>query len=274
MRTPAASLLVLILGCHAGAEVPPAASLPCFPGAYYRKAVSSADVWTGIEGTVTLPAITFDESRRNPKKPGQYLDNPSVYIGGRAGEQEIDAGVSWEVIRERDGSVSNARKAFRPFWRNKGWHAAPADPALYFYPGDTIRLRIETPATNKLTLTVQLVERGEEGKRASAGLQPSTRPAREPLKVEFDAFGFGPGKAQQFKRVNAIDQVGREGKDVDATRTQATGAVWKEAFLFRGVVKLPFAPGRFTDMRCPDSKHFNVEPLDGGGERIDIHGSP
>lgn len=33
---------------NAAGEVVPAASLPCFAGAYYRKAVSSFDSWTGI----------------------------------------------------------------------------------------------------------------------------------------------------------------------------------------------------------------------------------
>lgn len=37
---------------------------PCFQGAYYRKAVSSKDVWLGIGGTVVLPEIIFDENRK------------------------------------------------------------------------------------------------------------------------------------------------------------------------------------------------------------------
>ena len=46
----------------------------CFQGAYYRKAVSGKDVWLGIGGTVVLPEIIFDENRKNPNKPGQYLE--------------------------------------------------------------------------------------------------------------------------------------------------------------------------------------------------------
>src|SRR4051812_35819408 len=152
---------MLMSAALALAEVPPAASLPCFPGAYYRKAVSSVDVWTGIDGVVTLPTPAFDEARRNPKKPGQYLDNPSVYVGGRAGETEIDAGVTWEIVRLPDGRGSPDRRVFRPFWRNKGWHAGPAHPDYYFYPGDTIRLTIQNSAPGKLTLTITLLERGD-----------------------------------------------------------------------------------------------------------------
>lgn len=255
------------------AEVPPAASLPCFPGAYYRKAVSSLDVWTGIEGAVTLPTPRFDEGRRREKNPEQFLDNPSVYVGGRGEGTEIDAGVTWEVVRLPDGTTSADRRAFRPFWRNKGWHAAEARPEWYFYPGDTIRMRIETGAAGKLTLRVELVSRGEAGEKATAAYGAATRPAG-PLVQEFDASGFTPGRPQQFKRVNAIDQVGREGKEVEATRAAATGAVWKEVTLLRGAERVPMEPKRFTDMRCPGEKYFTVRSGESGGERVDIVGTP
>ncbi len=49
-------------------EILPVAQRPCFEGAYYRKLVSSHDYWRGIEGTVILPAIVFDEDRKHPKK--------------------------------------------------------------------------------------------------------------------------------------------------------------------------------------------------------------
>ncbi len=51
-------------------EVPPAKSIPCFEGAYYRKAVTSFDVWTGIAGFVKLGTPKFDEDRkRRRQKP-------------------------------------------------------------------------------------------------------------------------------------------------------------------------------------------------------------
>lgn len=273
MKYRCAFLSLLLVPSFVLAEVPPPASLPCFPGAYYRKAVSSEDAWTGIEGVVTLPAPHFDEGRRRPKNPDQFLDNPSVYMGGRAGETEIDAGVTWEVVRLPDGTASKDRRAFRPFWRNKGWHAAPAKPEYYFYPGDTIRIRIWTPAEHKLTMRIELVSRGEAAKKELAKYPPAAEQA-EPLQVDFDAWGFSPEGSQQFKRVNAIDQVGREGKDVEPTGTTVTGAAWKEVTLLRGDQRLPMDPKRFTDMRCPAEKHFIVVPGDDGGERIDIAGTP
>ena len=61
------------------AEVAPAAEIPCFPGAYYRKAVSSFDAWTGLAGFVKLGAPQVDEARLGEDK--QPLDNFSVYLG-------------------------------------------------------------------------------------------------------------------------------------------------------------------------------------------------
>jgi hypothetical protein len=63
---------------NSSGEVAPAASIPCFAGAYYRKAVSSFDVWTGIAGLVKLGTPKIDENRLN-EKDKQPLDN----FGGR-----------------------------------------------------------------------------------------------------------------------------------------------------------------------------------------------
>src|SRR5690606_1030307 len=98
-------------------EVRPDVSKPCFEGAYYRKLVSSTDNWVGIRGTVILPQIIFDDTRKNPKKPKQYLDKPSIYLGGNVDGRETDIGLSWEVIKDKQGNISEARVAFRPFLR-------------------------------------------------------------------------------------------------------------------------------------------------------------
>jgi hypothetical protein len=257
-------------------EIAPPASLPCFPGAIYRKAVSSRDVWTGIEGIVTLPAPVFDPQRTNPKT-GRPLDNPSIYLGGRAGQQEIDAGVSWELVKEPDGSVSAQRKAFRPFWRNEKWHSGPAQPEYYYHPGDTLRMSVATREPGKLVLEIALLHR--------AG---TPTPARfvdaEPisvLSVPFDAAAFGPGKVQEFKRVNAIDQSGNEGKPAQPTRTTVSPATWHAVHLLRGSERRPMTLPRFSDMRCPDPALVHVEPVADpttGGETItlgprDTHGA-
>ena len=245
-------------------EKPPEQSVDCFPGAIYRKAVSSMDVWTGIDATIVLPTLTTDPARVDAK--GRPLDNASSYVGGRAGVTEIDAGVSWEVIKEPDGQVSTTRKAFRPFWRNKKWQTGPAEPNMYFNPGDTIRLVCKTEAADKLTIRVELLAR--------AGQQRPSQPIAM-HEATFDAPGFGPGREQQFKRVSAIDQVGNEGKGVKSTHATSLGATWGPVDLIRGDERRPMSAERFTDMRCPDAEHVQVEPAgDASSERIDLRGTP
>ena len=258
-------ICLALVGAAPADEVAPAASIPCFPGAIYRKAVSSVDVWTGIDCVVTLPTFARDPNRVDEK--GKVLDNPSCYIGGRAGETEIDAGVSMEVIKEVDGTVSKERKAFRPFFRNKKWNTAPADPKLYFYGGDTIRMSCRTDAKDKLTLRIELVARGAAHADAPVG---------GVHEVTLDAFGFGPGNVQQFKRVSAIDQVANEGKPAKATKATAAGAIWSKVILLRGPDdQRPMIATRFTDMRCPDPSHVVVKPTDDpSGEQIDLVGAP
>lgn len=256
-------------------EIPPSEALPCFPGAYYRKAVSSVDEWTGIEGIITLPKISFDARRVKPGG-GRYLDNPSIYMGGRSGRQEIDCGLTWEVIREPDGSVSVKGKAFRPFWRNNKWYNAPARPEYYYYPGDTIRMSCRVVGPEKLFMTVELLARANPDKKFD--IKEYEQKGSKPLSVfqtEFKALNFGKDKKQQYKRVNAIDQSGNEGKSVQPTQTRVSNAVWHGVWLWRGDYKLPMVPERFTDMRCPDERHFlitgqrNSGP---GGEIISING--
>lgn len=312
----------------ARAEVPPDSSAPCFPGAYYRKAVSSEDTWSGIEGVVTLPEFQPDMDRVNPDT-GRPLDNASIYMGGRAGDTEIDAGVSWEVIKEADGKVSRIGKAYRPFWRNKDWHSGPAKPDFYYYPGDQLRIRIQSVIANKLTMSIELLNRGEAWKTANcaepvtatsktdsatstaksatatsststtsssktspeAVVATATVPAAGTAKangkdfaatspdaatsltVTFDAPSFGPDRVQQFKRVNAIDQSGNEGKDVVATKARVLDATWHEVNLLRGRLRVPMSGTRFTDMRCPDPKYFTVFGFNDSGERICIRGA-
>lgn len=256
---------VLVFASLCAGEVPPDKSRPCFPGAIYRKAASSTDLWTGIDAVVTLPAFVPDESRIRPT--GRPADNCSVYFGGRAGDTEIDAGVLWEVVREPDGSVSKVGKAYRPFWRNKKWFNAPAEEQYYYYPGDTIRVRVWTEAADKLKMQIDLVARkGDE--------IDHRRPPISTLSVDFDAPGFGPGRKQEFKRVTAIDQANNEGKPAQATKARVENCVFRSVHLLRGDDRLPMTGERFTDMRCPDGMFFTIGGTnDEGGETISIDGN-
>lgn len=232
-------------------EVRPARSKPCFEGAYYRKAVSSTDTWLGIGGTVVLPTITFDSSRRNVQRPGQFLDNPSVYMGGSMDGQETDVGLTWAVVKAENGVVSRERKAFRPFFRRTAylktgqkdiWQDAPASKEFYWYPGEEVQLSVQVVSDGRLKIIVD-----GAGKRFEA---------------EFEADGYRMDGVGEFKRVNAIDQVRNEGKRAQATRTRVENASWKETHLFRKqagkVVQVPMHTGRFTDMRCPEGRYFTI----------------
>jgi len=248
-------------------EIPPASSSPCFAGSYYRKALSSQDYWLGITGIVILPTIKFDPTRVNPANTAQYLDNPSVYIGGTANGQETDIGMTWEVIKDSTGAVSADRRAFRPFMRRTAYQNtaadysnAPADAGYYWYPGDTITLSVEVINDGFIHFT-------------AAGSGKS-------YEVDYPADGYSTTSTMQFKRVNAIDQVDNEGSMVQPTHTQVLGSQWLSCYLYRyydgDTVQAPMYSERFTDMRCPDPIYFNIsaslEEDAIGGEHIDIDG--
>lgn len=249
-------------------EVKPAITKPCFAGAYYRKMVSSNDYWLGIGGKVTLPTITFDPTRTNPAKPGQYLDNPSVYLGGNMGGQETDIGLTWEVIRDENGNVTSDRRAFRPFLRrtkHSGGQAATYENAPtvannYWYPGEEVTMSVQV-----LDKKIKFIVEGA-GKR---------------FERDFDADGYSPNAVGEFKRVNAIDQVSNEGKPAQATNTKVENSVWTETYLYRTyegkVIQVPAHSGRLTDMRCPSKSNFSitasVEELKKGAEKINISGA-
>lgn len=249
-------------------EVKPPKDYTVFKGAYYRKAASSVDVWTGIEGTIVLPTFQFDPNRVDPSKPLQYLDNPSVYMGGNMGGQETDIGLTWEVVKDENGVVSSEKKAFRPFMRRtkinnqeSTYANAPAEAKYYWYPGETITMSVRIDSNGKLKFVVE-----GNGKR---------------YETLFDAEGYTKGSKGTFKRVNAIDQVSNEGKPVQATKTQVINGQWTSSYLYRYVdnndVKVPMHSGRYTDMRCPDSKYFKITMTESqakmGAETITINGA-
>ncbi|SMC86097.1 hypothetical protein [Pedobacter nyackensis] len=252
-------------------EVKPDGTKPCFNGAYYRKAVSSKDVWIGISGTVVLPKIAFDASRKNDEKSGQFLDNPSVYMGGSMNEQETDVGMTWAVVKDEKGNISDERKSFRPFFRRASypktgqkdiWQNAPASKEFYWYPGEEIKMSVRVISDGKLRFIVE-----GAGKRYEAN---------------FESDGYKMNGVGEFKRVNAIDQVRNEGKAAQPTKTRVENAVWKETNLFRmqngKVIQVPLHKDRFTDMRCPDVKYFNItsnkKQQKIGAETINIYGNP
>jgi len=256
-------------------EIRPAASINCFSGAYYRKAVSSKDKWRGIIAKVVLPQVYVDPNRPNPAKQGEFfLDNFSIYLGGNANGQETDIGLTWEVIRLPNGSLSNRSIAFRPFWRTTtheghgiAWANADAQNTDYhFYPGDTLILSLVLIADRMVRFDV--IGQG--------------RIAHKHFTVDIECRGFTIPGIAEYKRVNAIDQSGNEGKPVQPTKARTEGTEWLETNLLRlegnEVITVPMHSGRFTDMRCPSVNHIKVTASDEdkkiGAEKINILGTP
>ncbi|CAF1141352.1 unnamed protein product [Brachionus calyciflorus] len=248
-------------------EIKPPANYQCFLGAYYRKAVSSKDLWIGIEGSVVLPTLFFDPNRIDLTKPGKYLDNVSVYFGGNSDGQETDIGLLWEIIRYDNGTVSNERLAFRPFMRRTGhsktgqaaiYQNAPANKSFYWYSNDIVKI------------TLKLVEPGK--------LKLSVIGSGKSYETIFEANGYQYYNKAEYKRVNAIDQVANEGKPVQPTKTKVFGAKWLEVYLLRMVnsnlVKAVMHPKRFTSMKCPSSNFINVFSYDENSsiENINLSG--
>ncbi|CAN5297851.1 hypothetical protein BH10CYA1_BH10CYA1_29000 [soil metagenome] len=181
------------------------------PGSYYHKVYSTCGQWTGIEGVVTLGQPHLDPKRIHK---GVAQDSFSTYLGGHA-KQEIDAGLSWEVTRDKHGQIDREHKAWRPFWRNGTWHSGAAEPKLYWHPGDTVSMKLHVVSPNKLELTIS--DLGNHPKRS--------------FSTTFAAKGFGVVDDAFFKRVDAIDQNGTEGKHVRKSRSHVDGTVWGETVL-------------------------------------------
>ena len=208
------------------------------------------------------PAVDMDRLGGPEKRP---LDNFSVYMGGNAGGQEVDAGLTWEFTRDDQGAKSKMRNAWRPFWRAGSWNSAPDSKQFYWYPGDVVTMAIIVAGPGRLRLVVS----------------DATPEPKRVFSTEFDAKGFAPRTPKQFKRVNAIDQVANEGHPIQPTKALVVGALWQETFLLRGAdeqtERLPMTPERLTDMRCPAasiSVTANRDAQVHGGEAIDIHGTP
>lgn len=252
----------------------------CFPGAWYYKVLSARDYWLGLDGFVRLPEFYPDEERYVDEGDfRKYLDTPSVYVGGSA-DFENDIGLAWfrGIV---DGKMSREKITFRPFWRyiytengrERNIYAGTGieDAEYYFFPGDEVRITVASVKEHFLVLRLAL-ERETELERY--------RRIRKRLSRSPRAFVSGlipaPGAAvrpAEYKRVNAIDQYGNEGKPAQPTNARTGEARWRDVFLFRAhrgeLVKVPFTEERRVKMFCPDPRAFAVK-TNGNSETVVI----
>lgn len=262
----------------------------CFPGAWYRKVVTQADKWIGMEAIVTLPYFTPDEDRivASGNHVGKYSDTPSIYIGSKTTE-ESDIGLAYEVgcVDKACETYSATEKiAFRPFWRHVDenrkniWNATGIKQLQYYYfPGDKLRLSLyEVPdSPNYARFEIEVLEVTTDPKyvalREKYGL-PNNRPIGLVVEKIF-VRGVGTKTYTSYKRVNAIDQYGNEGKKAQLTNAFTSDIIWHSTFVFRRindvVYKVPMTSRRTDDMRCPDRDAFEVKDINEfGGETNNI----
>ena len=281
-------------------EVFPEDPQKCFAGAWYRKVMSSSDAWLGIEGIIRLGEFTPDEKRFDLDGNKRYMDNPSVYMGGNAGN-ESDAGLGLNLTyptgdTSEELDLSAPKLAYRPFWRYiyddatdidnnvmrrsvNSWNIAEPEALMYnYFPGDLLRMKIYAPIKGYLQLRIEVLEPTTIEKYVDIR-------KKYHLKNDCPSDFYSPifiseGQGENdsvFKRVNSIDQYGNEGhgaKETDATVKEAT---WKETWLYREIcgelIKVPFSKKRQRAMACPRQEAFTIRTFDEekGAEAIAIH---
>lgn len=255
-------------------ESPDPATPSCFPGAIYRKVVSSKDDWLGIEATITLPVFNPDPERFDDTKQNYYLDNASIYMGGHS-YYESDVGIAWMIGHTDNVSAQISRSgiAFRPFWRyittqesctnnNCYRNANVSDYEFYYYPGDTIKMSVFSSRPGYLQMRIELLSLTTNpdyvNVRDTYGLGSEFE--RVFITPEFPSAGMGELKSE-FKRVNAIDQVDNEAKPTLNTNAEVLNAVWHEVYLYReieGIIyKVPMTEARSASMFCPLGSNVN-----------------
>lgn len=283
-----------------------------FGGAWYHKVVSSKDKWVGIETIVTLPEFELE------RYSGEYdtelaadpnvknLDNPSVYLGGHA-QTESDVGLSLSrcLIDVEKQTLSTGSIAFRPFWRyitsteqdvggyeeHDGEYAVSANgnncmgnyhwryTEYYYLPGDKLRIIVFSPAPNKLQLQIEVLEKSTLPSSVAMREEYGWNDPADFISPIFHSPGHGKNIDAEFKRVNAIDQSGNEGKTAIDTQTEVKNMIYHETYLYRVIdgtmYRVPMNESRRGVTNAPKDEYFTVT-YDGvesslGGEVVTIH---
>lgn len=281
-------------------------------GAWYHKVVSSKDKWVGIETIVTLPAFELerydgDYDTTLPADPsGKNLDNPSVYLGGSAwSESDVGLSLSRTLIDVKAQTLSTGNIAYRPFWRyitsenqdvggydvHDGEYAVSANgkncianyhwryTEYYYLPGDKLRMIVYSPEPDKLQLMIEVLEASTLPSSVEMRKTYGWKDPADFISPIFQSPGHGTGMDAEFKRVNAIDQSGNEGKDTIPTETEVNAIIWHETYLYREINgslwRVPMNENRRGTTSAPEDAYFTVtyEGVDSslGGEVVSIH---
>ena len=289
----------------------------CFGGAWYHKVVSTEDYWIGMEGTVTIPSFNISRYKDNNgneitdlesifRTDIKNLDNPSIYMGGNAGS-ESDVGLSLSVGVDKYGKATGIKGStvFRPFWRyitnvekdegsydtkNDRYYAVSCTGSncianyhysfteYYYMPGDKLRMIIYSPKANYLQLQIEVLEVSTLPETVEYRKQMNYKDPQDFKSPIFRSNGHNNNMKAEFKRVNAIDQSGNEGKTAIDTFTEVNTAIWHESYLYRKIdgvtYRVPMTSKRVNVMNCPNPAAFIIEKTDEqdavGGEKISI----
>ncbi|NLN50323.1 MAG: DUF5011 domain-containing protein [Acholeplasmataceae bacterium] len=240
------------------------------------------------------------------------LDNPSIYMGGNA-TYESDVGLTLSLVHmknpEGNNTISTGSYAFRPFWRYitslndpdkdigvinltqerrygvtalnatetnmyANWYNA--DSEFYYLPGDKLRLILYSPKPNFLQLQVEVLEKSSLASSIKIREDNNWRDPEDFTSPLFKSEGHGTEIFKEYKRVNAIDQVGREGIDALKSETEVRLAKWESVYLFRKIgetiYRVPFNSRRSSLLNAPLDGAFITTPIeyDTGGTTVII----
>ncbi len=183
----------------------------CFVSSYYRRVVT-VEGFNKIQMTVTLPTIYRDAYRFMQDGSHIYLGSSYVTPGFRS---EVDAGLAYDVTRNRWGEIDRVNLAWRPFIRTAtAYEYAPAEPQYYWYPGEDVTLTYEIVRPGYVKLTVS-----GAGKHFEFEPLPSA--------------GMNLEGRQFMKWVVSLDQSGREGLGPVPTTYRIEGAHVRDVILWR-----------------------------------------
>lgn len=250
-------------------------SYSCFPGAWYYKALSSKDMWLGMEANIILPEFIPDQERFDMIKEVvdtepivRYKDTPSIYMGGSS-DFETDIGLGW-FRGFVDGEITKTKITFRPFYRyiyledgkevNKYIGPAIRQTEYYYFPGDEVKMMVFCVNDNTLRLRIELIKPSSNPKYIE--LRKKLNAPKVYETDDFPAPGNGV-RPSEYKHVNAIDQYGNEGRPTQITNARVNECIWKDVNLFREVngkiKRIPYSENRYIKMLCPNESAFCIQ---------------
>lgn len=240
------------------------------------------------------------------------LETSSIYMGGTA-KYESDVGLAFSKVylyKDEKKVLSVGSYAYRPFWRyitsvndpdkdigrsnidmgrnysvsainndqtNMYAHFDGIFSEYYYLPGDKLKMSIHSPKPNFIQLQIKVIEKSKNPNSIKIRKENKWKDPIDFSSPIMKAEGAGLSQHVQYKRVNAIDQVGNEGKPIINTNSEITNAIWESVYLYRKIddviYKVPFNENRSDTLNAPSNSAFSVTKIDEktGGSTVSIH---